>query len=273
MLTELDLRRRDWPLLCVLPRRREAYHDALLAGTAHDASEDVTNIHGAVRVKERGLEAGLTFDRYRRGALQEWIVPRETTVEAFARGDVTALLEPHGTWSADVRRVEGGVVALLSHDADGLRITKQAELPDNGERLTVRYEVQNDAAEARDAMALSEWNVSAPQAPHGDDRIAALEAAGVRVALHEDTGVIEEVSSFVVRGSASYVVQVELDPAGEVWHFPVLTVSSSEGGLERVAQGASISLAQRFALPPGGSLSFGVTWRVVDGTPERAPAP
>jgi alpha-amylase len=263
MVSELDLRKRDWPLLSVLPRRREAYHDALLAGTAHDASEDVTNIHGAVRLKERGLAEGLVFDRYRRGALQEWILAADATVDAFARGEVTAQLEPDGAWDVATHDVEGGVLVRLERQADGWHVAKQIELPAAGERLTVRYELRNDGSDAREGIALSEWNVSPPQAPGGDDRTARIETARGAAALHEESGLFEDVDSFTVTGSAACAVRAELDGANEVWHFPVITVSSSEGGLERVAQGASVSVARRFALDPGASVRFGMTFSVV----------
>jgi hypothetical protein len=54
-----------------------------------------------------------------------------------------------------------------------------------------------------------------------------------------------------------------IDGGAAVWHFPVFTVSSSEGGLERVVQGASISFVHPLDLAPGESMSLTLTWSVV----------
>jgi hypothetical protein len=114
---------------------------------------------------------------------------------------------------------------------------------------------------------LSEWNVSAPQAPDGDDRIARIESGHGAADLHRASRELRGIRSFLIRGSAAYGVSAEVRGADEVWHFPVETVSSSEGGLERVPQGASVSVVRPFTLAPGESLEFDVTWRVVDVGP------
>jgi len=72
------------------------------------------------------------------------------------------------------------------------------------------------------------------------------------------------VRRFVVRGSAPYALECEADGACDIWHFPVETVSSSEGGLERVPQGVSVSLVRGVELAPGATVGFGFWWRVVE---------
>ncbi|HZP57618.1 MAG TPA: alpha-amylase/4-alpha-glucanotransferase domain-containing protein [Dehalococcoidia bacterium] len=272
MLSELDVRQRDWAMLGVLARRREAYHDALLGGEVAAAGDGVANIHGALRLKEQGLADGLTFDRLRRGGLQEWILPADADVAAFARGGSSAQFDPSGTWSKRVSHVEGGVVAVLSRRHDNWSLWKQLDVPAQGETFTVTYTCTNGAREPRRARFVAEWNFSVPQAPDGDDRIARVETAQGGADLAGPPGALDGLRQFTVRGSAPWGIEARLEEPCDVWHFPVETVSSSEGGLERVWQGASVSVTRVLDLAPGESWSSTVTWRTVDVDPvEYAP--
>ena len=267
MLSEFDLRQRDAALLDVLTRRREPYHEALLEGTAGQTSGDVTNIHGGVRLKEQGLAEALVFDRHRRGGLQEWLLAPGADVASFARGDASASFEPDGGWSLTQSAGRDGIAAELAREHDGWRITKRIAVPASGERLDVTYECANTSADGRQATFVSEWNLSPPQAPEGDDRIARIESpAGMR----ELAGAPGEMDATwcVVRGSAGYGPALAADdPELRLWHFPVFSVSSSEGGLERVWQGASVSVVRALDLAPGGSVRIAFSWRTVDVVP------
>jgi len=167
MISEFDLRRGDHALLDVLPRRREAYHEALLAGEARPADEQVANIHGGLRVKQEGLQHGLVFDRYRRGGAQEWILDGGATVERFARGEAASSFEPGGAWSRETDVSDGGATVRLAREAGGWRVRKEIAVPAAGESVTVRYVVANATSEQRRAIFVSEWNVSPPEDPQG----------------------------------------------------------------------------------------------------------
>jgi len=264
MISELDLRRRDYAMLDVLARRREAYHEALFDGSEQQASAEVANIHGAVRVKEQGLATCLVFDRQRRGGLQEWILAEDAEPGEFARGGAAATFEPDGAWKHRERRAKDRAVVHLERAANGWRVTKAVEVPARGESLTVRYRVTNTSAEHRTGRFVSEWNIAPPQARDGDDRVARVEAGDARVELRCQTGAVEGVATFAVRGSAAYALRCDAGEPCDVWHFPVDTVSSSEGGLERVSQGASVSLVRRLDLAAGASAAFAFTWRAED---------
>jgi len=265
MISEWDLRRRDVALLDVLARRREAYHDALDAAEHSDASGDATNIHGDVRVKEEGIAGALVFDRYRRCGLQEWILAPDATVEGFSRGEAAAFIEPNGAWTTVLDEgadAAGQTRILLSRETGDWRLTKEVTLPSAGERLGVRYSCSNASNERRPAIFVSEWNLSLPQSPDGDDRTALIEAAGTSIDAAGLPGSLSTVRAFAVRGSAAYALRCDVDAAIDVWHFPVESVSSSEGGVERVFQGISVSVVRRLDLDPSGTAEWGFTWSV-----------
>ena len=262
MISELDLRRRDAALLDVLARRREAYHEGLGTAESSAGSGDATNIHGDVRVKEEGLARALVFDRYRRGGLQEWLLEAGATVEQFARGNAAMSFEPEGTWETTIAEQAGGVRILLSREAGGWRVEKEIALEGDAERVGIGYRYTNIGADRRAAVFVSEWNLSPPQSPEGDDRTAVIEAGERTIDATGAAGAVGAVRGFAVRGSADYELRCEADAPAEVWHFPVESVSSSEGGVERVFQAISLSIVRRLELAPGETAAFGFSWTV-----------
>jgi len=59
----------------------------------------------------------------------------------------------------------------------------------------------------------------------------------------------------------------ELAQPCTLWHFPVESVSNSEGGLERVHQGACVAFVFDIHLAPGESRELSFKWGV-EGSPE-----
>ncbi len=263
MISEFDLRRRDHALLDVIARRREAYHAALTEGAQPEEAHSATNIHGAVRVKEAGLAELLWLDRYRRGGLQEWLLDEGASVDEFARGHFASIWEPVGAWEHSVEKNKTGASVRLVREANGLRISKRIEVPASGESVGIEYEAASTRDEPARFAFVSEWSLSPPQSPDGDDRTSVLEIDGRDVDMTVAAGAEAGVRCFAVRGSAAYALECEADKACDVWHFPVETVSSSEGGLERVPQGVSVSLVRHLDVAPGTTVRFGFRWHVV----------
>jgi hypothetical protein len=264
MMSEFDLRRRDHALLDVIARRPETYHAALTEGVVPDDGETATNIHGAVRVKEPGLAALLALDRWRRGGLQEWLLDGDATAGEFARRTAATRWEPAGPWSCRTADSADGAVVRLERAAGGLRVSKQVTVPARGESIAVAYECANEGSEPVGGLFVSEWNLSPPHVADGDDRTAILEVDGASLDLRGAAGVQACAGEFSVHGSAHFGIECRPDEPCDVWHYPVETVSSSEGGLERVFQGVSVSFVRRLDLAPGASCRFGFTWRVVE---------
>lgn len=263
MLTEWDLRRRDWALLNVVARHREAYHEALLrAPSAVSDEHSLRSIHDQPHAKETGLESALVFDVRRRGGLQETLVAPETTVGEFARNHgavapLTPLPFELETAAADAVRLTGWLGPL--------RVAKAVEAGP-GESITVGYVITNSSEEAFRGALLSEWNLSPPQAPLGDDRTHGLQIAqGPIVDLTADAGVTPAVSEATVRGSSGIGLRLRPDRPVDIWHFPVETVSNSEGGLERVLQGVCLAVRLPLDLAPGQSASLALRWDVTEG--------
>jgi alpha-amylase len=262
MISEFDLRPRDHALLNVLARRREAYHEELTDAQLQPESA-ATNIHGAVRVKEEGLVDALIFDRFRRGGLQEWVLAPGSSVHEFARGEAHAAFDPSGAWESACFQTDDTAHIRLWREHDRLRIVKEIAVALD-EAVSVAYRITNTGVEHRTGIFVSEWNLSPPHAPGGDDRTAVLDHAGGSVDLAAAPGAVEALRSFSIRGSAPYALRCESPEPLGAWHFPVESISSSEGGVERVAQGVSVSLVRGIDLAPKAEASFGFRWSVVE---------
>jgi alpha-amylase len=283
MLSEWDMRGQDWNLLNVLGRRREAYHEPLLAGEGAaaglrqptgDDTGTVRSIHEELTLKEDGLAALLAFDPHRRGGLQEQLLPPDASVadyaaSAFAWTDDFLL----GSWEAFVDQREEEVTVRLERSGSlklgeqrlPLRLEKAVTVPRQGQQVAVRYRVENEGPEASFLLA-SEWNLNPIQAPDGDDRVQRLRLEGEERSLAE-AGQAEDVRWASVVGSAGVALVAELAQPCTLWHFPVESVSNSEGGLERVHQGACVAFVFELRLGPGESRERSLTWRV-----EESPA-
>jgi hypothetical protein len=105
----------------------------------------------------------------------------------------------------------------------------------------------------------SEWNLNPIQAPDGDDRIQTLRVKGKKRSLAE-SGQAESVRRAAVVGSAGVALVADLAPPCTLWYFPVETVSNSEGGLERVNQGACLAFLFNLRLAPAESRELSLTW-------------
>lgn len=278
MLSEWDARRHDWNLLNVVSRRREAYHEPLLQGEGAaaglrqptgDETGAVHSIHDELTFKEEGLASLLAFDPHRRGGLQEQLLPPDASLADYAAGTFAWTQDfLLGPWEASVQEQEEQVSVRLERRGGltvgdqifPLRLEKTVTVERRGQQVAVRYRAENEGPEAAFVLA-SEWSLNPIQAPDGDDRIQTLRLEGEERSLGE-SGEAEGVGRAEVVGSAGVALVAKLAQPCTLWHFPVESVSNSEGGLERVHQGACLAFLFDIHLAPGESRELSFTWSI-----------
>ncbi|MBI3330892.1 MAG: DUF1926 domain-containing protein, partial [Candidatus Omnitrophica bacterium] len=221
-LTEWTLAGPRLNLLDTLTRRPEPYHrkvrSSSLSAVAAGASAPAS-IHDLVGVKERDLESHLVYDDHRRSAFLDYALPRLPTLEEVVRSGWTG----ERCWSSGPFRwaASRGTAAPLGvtmvRELDGGRIRKTLRLEDRRMAVECRY-----ALEGLEAPVVAlEFNVSLRDGRY-------LTTAGQGTA----------VTSFDVEEPALGVsLRLAIDPPATLFHFPIETVSESEGGLERTYQG------------------------------------
>lgn len=238
-IVELASRHRPFDFAGVIARRREAYHVRVEEASrravkheAHPAGAPET-IHGAITVKEPGLERLLHYDARSRSASQEWIL---TAADVASAGGIRAA----------IGRGEVGVRFALERSERMLRM-RQGSLtkeitpgPDDRE-----FEVRFLGAPAR-GWLVSEWNLSllTPDAP---GRRLTIEGGAPRVLAPGSTGEADQVTSMRLEDSEFLGVALTLRfaPAARLEWSPVETVSLSESGAERVYQGTAFVIGFR----------------------------
>jgi alpha-amylase len=267
MLSEWDLRVPAWSLVNTLTRRPEAYHRQLLETRQVEESADEPRTIHELRIKDRNLERYLVYDRRRRCAAQDALVHPDATADVCAGDGREPLYDFAGQTFVVTSREEA--VELL-HEGSGLRLTKRFVVDESGPGFEVFWELTNLHSEPLNAAFVSEWNLSPPQAPDGDDRAHLLRLDHGDIDLTPAAGHIERVTEFELRGSAPYGVRAYLHTPGDVWHSPVETVSNSEAGLERVLQGVCLAIRWPLDLAPGGSVRLTMRWEVAGEPPEFA---
>jgi 4-alpha-glucanotransferase len=238
-------------LVNVLTRRPEAYHRQLIDAASTGDGPGVETIHTPrVRVKEPGLARLLAYDAYRRTSFLDHVLPGDLPPQAFLEGAIP-LPFAREVYRAVLPRVRGHPGVLLSCEAPAggftLRIEKQFLVDLHRARLRTVYHVTNAGtvpAVGRFGVEMN-WAVTDPQAP--------LEVDGSAQPARET--VITTGSRLTIRDHGwPGAVAVTFSP-GDLWRFPLETVSSSEAGFERTFQGVITVCSWRINLEPSAALS------------------
>jgi len=249
---ELVDRRTGHHLTDVLARRREIYHDKLTAG--EQAGDNPKSPHETVRLKEEGLDKLLFYDWFNRySALDHFLAPW-TDAASFAtchygeQGDFVnqpyKLIEAKkkGDAFVVVMSREGGIYPSASRHR--IQVTKTITIAIDKPLLTVETAVTN-LDEPIHLWLTRQWNLTL-LAGNAPDRW--LEVAGEKRSMG-DSGMAENVQQLSLNDEWKNLhIDISLGEPVELWHFPVETVSQSEGGFERTYQGTALAFSDRFHL-------------------------
>jgi len=254
---ELVDRRTGHHLTDVLARRREIYHDKLATAGKRDATPK--SIHEITRVKEEGLVNLLFYDWFDRySALDHFLAPW-TDAASFATcryGELGDFVnQPFRLIRAEKK--DGRIEIEMSREGGiypggvkkPLELRKLIVVAAAEPWLTVATTVTNQG-EAVDLWLARQWNLSL-LAGNAPDRWIGL---GDEKRPMGVSGLAENVSRLTLNDDwLNLRVDLEQLQPAELWHFPVETVSQSEGGFERTYQGTAFAFHDRFTLQAGES--------------------
>ncbi|HEV7605130.1 MAG TPA: alpha-amylase/4-alpha-glucanotransferase domain-containing protein [Candidatus Limnocylindrales bacterium] len=275
-----DVRPVRHALCAVLRRRPEAYHQALRdheaalalaaavpAGARTDGQP--VSIHERFLAKESGLADHLQYDPYeRRSGLVRFLAPG-TTPEAWTNGTALELgdavdgafdIESIGPDRLVVTR-DATVAAAGPGTSAVVRVTKTMILGGDrrGPTLTVELTVENRSAVAVEGILGLEWTITMLG---GGNPAAWLEIAGERSG-HDSRGTATGVTHLAQGNDhIGIAVATVISPAADAWWAPVETISNSEGGFERVYQGAGLLFGWPVSLGGGESRAITVAHEV-----------
>jgi alpha-amylase len=273
VLTELDYLKKPINLSDTLTRRKEAYHEKLLAAAhSNQAQGGVASIHDMVRMKEPGLEHKLFYDPARRASLTEHFVPDLTTAEQMMTSRYQELGDfRKGIFETKVQapKKKGDKAQIKLSRAgqvggQALRLSKNLQLKAGNFDLETAYELKNEGTHAQNFLFLVEWNLTllAGNAPDRSYFVAGRNLSNAALnSLGEETGVTE-------MGMRDGWLELEINfktahPA-KFWRYPVETISQSEGGFEKVYQGSCLLLGWEVSLKPGEIFKTSVATRLLE---------
>jgi 4-alpha-glucanotransferase len=270
-IVEIADRVRPFDFAGVIARRREAYHVRVeeasrraaqgAAGSKaqdrleeHGEGSQPETIHGAISVKEAGLERLLHYDERPRHASQEWL---RTQAEIASAGSLQASIGvgPVGLPFPSVADASAAPLITLQSEKGARAAVRKEIAPgsDPGE-----FEVRFTGVPA-DAWLVSEWNLSllTPDAP---GRRLTVEGARSGVYAPGSSGEAESVRSVRLEDTEylHLALTLRFEPAARMEWSPVETVSLSEAGAERVYQGTALV----FGFPGGASTPIRIRARV-----------
>ncbi|MDP8221831.1 MAG: DUF1926 domain-containing protein [Candidatus Lernaella stagnicola] len=247
---ELVDRRTGHNLTDVLARRREIYHDKLTAPPVSNGHPK--SIHDIVRVKQEGLTSLLYYDWYNRySALDHFLAPW-SDADTFATsrygelGDfVNQPFELVGTSKTKTRivvemRRRGGLYA--DGEVHPVMLTKRYLISTTAPKMQIETVIENLGGPL-DVYIVRQWNLTLLAADAPDRWLA----VGDDSWLMNTRGTIDSVREFSVNDAwRDLAVEFVVGEPAELWHYPIETVSQSEGGFERTYQGTAVGLVDRF---------------------------
>lgn len=272
-LYELDYKPRGLNLLNTLSRREEAYHKKILEARPQTHVEDVKSIHDIIPQIEEELKQRLHYDGYLKEGLIDHLLSPQATLEDCLQGRLTqlgdSLTAPYQCRFEE--RPDGVSLKLYRHctvqgERDSLLIIKQVDLDGLTPSLNITYSLANTSKKEIVCNFGVEFNPS----------MSAGEAEGRYYLLDntERVGHLAIAGSFFQKKKVSLVdeslglrVSLEWDKAAELWLMPLMTVSQSESGFEKVYQGSTVLPLWRLSMRPGDRWEL----RIKGGVEELAP--
>ncbi len=254
---EIDLRRWDFNLTNVMARREEAFHvEFRQQQESGEQVEGIKTIHDISRAKVEGLEKLLEFDLAPRNSFHDFI-PWAVLGNA-AEGEACKIIEWRGIIPGEWKTVDDGhFVCETKLDTDEgwlvLKIDKKYQL--KGSELSCKYEIESDWP--GDFGFATRFNLSL-LAGHAEDRYLAIDGNKLDPPYMDSAKTIEDAGKIELHDDwMKMKVTINPGPAAESLDIsPIITVSSSEEGLEPTYQGTCFSFLRRISHPLGMKTTF-----------------
>lgn len=244
-LYELDIKEKDTNLINTLKRRYEAYHEKISSARKENNADSLKSIHDLTVTKEENLDKHLNYDKYPKHCLLDHILAPQTTLEDFKTArfhqDGDFALKPYKFKIKKQRRV---LVLELSREAFvkfennfyPFKIQKNITVCENSNQLTAQYLLENPSGKEFGIWFASEFNFNFLN--YRDENSGLFFESG-KANLHS-TGCAQGVQKVPLEEAGRLKFEITVSPESSLWHFPIETVSISEGGFEKIYQGTTL---------------------------------
>ncbi len=278
-LFEWDVRGSAHNLVSVMTRREEAYHVTLRAAAIttdkHDDKGGAKTIHDVVRMKEQGLEKLLHPDWYRRACLIDHFIAKDTSAVDFANamyreeGDFVnggyAVSIHEGQSSRNIFLTRSGRVQVDSVSVP-VTVEKSLRIDAGDAGFDVEYRVVNSGSSDLEVTFGVEFNLNLLGGGGNQSAFRRIGRNGPREQF-DSPSTAESVDGVLLGNSYLGIeTSIDVDRAATAWWSSIDSVSSSEGGFERVHQGGSLLLSWPIHVGPGASWNVTIRASVAGST-------
>ncbi|MEW6374459.1 MAG: alpha-amylase/4-alpha-glucanotransferase domain-containing protein [Thermodesulfobacteriota bacterium] len=271
-LLEMDDRLKAFNILDTLTRRREGYHQKLLEDrektSEGEASGSKTRtIHEIFDSKEDDLDQYLHFDQYRRTSFLDHFIPEPMDFESFRKcqyeeeGDFIKEL-----YEIKVRRKGGNREVLFSRlgrlykDGREQPVKVEKRFVPFLDRSVVKatYRISYLGEEKKRTNFGVEFNINllAGNAPDRYYHIPGHRPGDRRLSSTVECGDVSEIQ--LIDEWNGMKVVLKMDRKCSLWRFPILTVSLSESGFEKIFQGSCLLAYWPLELEPRGQFEVSI---------------
>jgi len=254
-LVELSIKKKQINVLDVLTRRPEAYHSRISA-TPQDASAEglgrgeTRTIHDRLSTKESGLTDYLVYDNYRRASLLDHFFDYNIKLDELMKSGYN-----------EKGDFIGSPYFLKYTGKDGVRLTREGVASGNNVKVEKNVLFRKSGIrvdyliEGRyDGIFAAELNLSFSGSPYSSIH------AGGRTLFMKDKSMHRGIKNFYIKDKGlDMKLEFSFDEKTDVWHYPVETVSLSEGGAERIYQGTAFLFMKKFDFNGDKRLGFSIS--------------
>ena len=264
----LDYKPGAFNVLDTLTRRPENYHKSifeLLNDTKNDNchQEDshggVKTIHELVKVKEKGLEEYLIYDRYQRVSLIDHFFNLDETLENFKKGEYIEtgnfVMKPYDVSvsnndEAVITLSRKGKVKQHEEQSKNIYLEKKIKVNPGNSKVKIKYLIKNNGESELNTRFGIEFNFSflggyAPDRYYYSDRV--IESQHLA-----STGEMKEVDIIGIKDEWQNIdLSLSFNQNAGIWRFPIETISQSEDGIERSYQNSVLMPYWDLKLMPG----------------------
>ncbi|MBN1794561.1 MAG: DUF1926 domain-containing protein [Candidatus Omnitrophica bacterium] len=243
-----------------LTRRYEKYHDKLFelaekkmregAGPSQETkqADGIPSIHEMLGTKDVDLTKKLLYDSYRRSCLIDHFFKTTSSLDDFSGGTIDGIGDfIERPYSSELIRGEKGCGVQCERKGflrkEGFQypvgLKKSISLSPKKPVICLDYEIYNDGEREFSSRFGVEFNFSIM---NSELKQKGAREASNECSIQDDWNKLDLTFAF--------------DKGAQLWHFPIETVSESEGGIEKIEQGSALLFWWVIRIPPAG------TWKM-----------
>ncbi|MBM3118109.1 MAG: DUF1926 domain-containing protein [Chloroflexi bacterium] len=272
---EWDIHRYNYNVLSTLARRPEAYHKVLTESSSDEQTREgnvVPSIHDLIRVKDEDAFRYLVYDKHPRSSLIDHFFACDTKIDEFAElshselGDFAGKpyqfsVEQKGSEIKIFLRRSG--ILQVQQKSLPFEVQKEIRLEAGQEKLDISYQLKNLSGSSIQAVFGSEWNINLLGGGHNEQAYYRVPRLALDDYHLDSWGELANIEKIIL-GNRNLGLELGLmmEPKVSLWHFPVESVSNSEGGIERLYQASCLVVLLPLDLPPGGTTSLNLVWQI-----------